>query len=219
VDVEQILLNRVPTLSRQTLPLRGLPAVLLCLLLVACGGGPELPHLDADAVILAFGDSLTHGNGAGKDESYPAVLQKLSSRRVINAGVSGEVSDQGVKRLPGLLRQYHPALLILCHGGNDILRKLDPAKMAANVRRMISMAKDRGIPVVLLGVPRPGLFLSSAGVYGDIADETGVIYMEDLIPDILADNSLKSDTVHPNRDGYRRMAEGIYTKLQEAGAL
>jgi len=206
---------------KRMLPRSRGPAVFLfgCLLLAACGGGPELPHLDGNAVILAFGDSLTHGNGAAANESYPAVLQKLSGRRVVNAGVSGEISEKGLKRLPGLLQKYHPDLLILCHGGNDILRRLDPGKMAANVRRMIGMAQDRGIPVLLLGVPRPGLLLSSADAYADVAKETGVVYMDDLIPDILSDNSLKSDTVHPNARGYRRMAEGIYKKLQETGAL
>ena len=92
-------------------------------------------------------------------------------------------------------------------------------KMESNVRQMIQLAQDKDIPVVLLGVPKFSLILSSHDVYKKIADSTGVIFIEDMIPDVLGDNSLKSDTVHPNKDGYRVMAEKIYSVLQESGAL
>ena len=189
------------------------------LFLCCCGDQRELSPLPADGVILAFGNSLTHGNGARAEESYPAVLERLIGRKVINAGVSGEESAQGVERLPELLDQYNPQLLILCHGGNDILHKKGEAQMETNIRRMIEMAKIKNIEVVLLGVPRPGLFLSSADVYRRIADSTGVVFIEDLIPDVLGDRELKSDTVHPNKEGYRMMAEGIYKVLQDRGAI
>jgi len=195
----------------------------LCVLLLfisACGDEtPRLSPLSSDAVILAFGDSLTYGNGAKENESYPAVLQELSGRMVINAGVSGEESEPGLKRLVGVLEKYQPQLLILCHGGNDLLRKKDLNKMESNIRNMIQLAKDKNIPVVMLGVPKPGLFLSSFEVYKKIADSTDIVFMEDLIPEILADKSLKSDTVHPNKDGYQVMAESIYSTLKESGAL
>jgi len=193
--------------------------ILILLLTSGCGDDPTLPRLSAEDVILAFGDSLTHGNGATKNESYPAVLEKLSGRKVINAGISGEESAQGLKRLPALLEKHQPKLLILCHGGNDILRKKDIEKMEANLRQMIQLAKTQNIPVVLLGVPKPGLFLSSANVYKEIAESTGVIFIEDLIADVLGDKSLKSDTVHPNKEGYRTMAESIYSLMQLSGAI
>ena len=200
-------------------PIKGIFPVLCLLFLCCCGNQPKLSRLPPDAVILAFGDSLTHGNGAGAEESYPAVLERLSGRKVINAGVSGEESAQGAERLPGLLDTYQPQLLILCHGGNDILRKKDEGQMEANLRRMIEMARAKNIEVVLLGVPRPGLFLSSAEVYRRIAESTGVVFIEDLIPDVLGDRGLKSDEVHPNSKGYRVMAENIYKVLQDTGAL
>ena len=193
---------------------------LLCVaLLTACDSGPRLPRLASDAVILAFGDSLTRGNGVAEADSYPAVLQRLSGRRVINAGVSGELSAQGLQRLPALLQRYRPSLLVLCHGGNDMLQRKDINRMAENVRRMIRLAQARHIPVLLLGVPRPGLLLSAASVYGEVAESTGVLYLADLVPEILRDRSLKSDTVHPNGNGYRRMAETVYAALQKSGAL
>jgi acyl-CoA thioesterase I len=196
--------------------------LLICtfLLLIACSDKtPQISRLSTNDVILAFGDSLTHGNGAKENESYPAILESLSGRKVINAGVSGEESKPGLERLPSALAEYQPKLLILCHGGNDMLRKKDVGKMEANIRQMIQLAKDKNIPVVLLGVPKPGLFLSSFDVYKKIADSTDVIFIEKLIPEVLGDKSLKSDTVHPNKEGYRVMAESIYSVLQESGAI
>ena len=196
-----------------------LKIICILVLLTACNDSPQIPQLSVGSVVLAFGDSLTHGAGARSDESYPAVLQKLSGYKVINAGVSGEESDQGLARLPEVIEKTRPKLLILCHGGNDILRKKDMNKMENNLRNMISLAQNRNIPVIFLGVPKPGLFLSSHSVYKEIADSTDVIFVEDLVPEILADASLKSDPVHPNKDGYRVMAEKIYSVLQQTGAM
>lgn len=193
--------------------------VFVLLLLTACSDAPHLPRIDAEAVILSFGDSLTRGKGAGDDESYPAVLERLSGRRVINAGVSGELSGEGLQRLPALLDRHRPALLILCHGGNDLLRQMDLDRMGANLRQMISLAAARGVPVILLGVPLPGIFLSTAEVYDEIAGATGVIYIDDLMTEILSDSSLKSDRVHPNGEGYRRIAEAVHEVLVEHGAI
>lgn len=193
---------------------------LIIILLTACGSdAPQLSKLSSNDVILAFGDSLTEGVGAKENESYPAVLQSLSGRTVVNAGISGEQSAPGLARLPALLEEHQPKLLILCHGGNDILRKKNLAKMQENVTAMIQLAQNKGIPVVMLGVPNFGLFLSSYEGYKTVADSTGVIFIEDLVSDILSDDALKADSVHPNKDGYKIMAETIYSKLQDAGAL
>ena len=194
--------------------------ILILLLLSACGSGqPELAKLSNNDVILAFGDSLTYGYGVDDEESYPAVLETLSGIEVINEGVSGEESGPGLKRLRNALNKHQPDLLILCHGGNDLLRKKSVSKMESNIRQMIQLAKDNNIPVVLIGVPKPGLFLSSSKVYKDIADSMDVVFIEDMLPEILADASLKSDAVHPNKDGYRVIAETVHTVLKDSGAL
>jgi lysophospholipase L1-like esterase len=99
------------------------------------------------------------------------------------------------------------------------MRKKDMQKMESNLREMIRLAQAQHIPVILLGVPQFGIFLSPAPVYQEIANSTGVVFIKDLISGLLKDNSLKSDTVHPNRDGYRKMAETIFALLQETGAI
>jgi lysophospholipase L1-like esterase len=200
--------------------LRAAAVLLLAVLLAACGDDPPpLPKLPADAVILAFGDSLTHGTGARDYQSYPAVLAKRTGHRVINAGKPGEETAIGLRRLPGALNRFRPDLLVLCHGGNDILRKRDPAATEANIREMIRLAREQSIAVVMIAVPNIGVFLSSADFYDDIADDMGVPMEADILADVLGDNRFKSDHVHPNAAGYARMAEAVQALLVEHGAL
>ncbi len=191
-------------------------ALFLLLFLAAAGcrdRAPRIAPLPPGAVILAFGDSLTSGYGADSQESYPAVLEGLTGFKVINAGVPGEVTAQGLKRLPSLLSRYRPDLVILCHGGNDLLRRLDPETTAANLRQMILAARTSGAQVLLVGVPQPGLLLRPAALYGDLAAEFGIPCEENLLPDILKNGSKKSDAIHPNAEGYRRLAEGLAGRI------
>lgn len=193
---------------------------LFILLLAGCGEPtPRLSRLPADAVILAFGDSLTYGTGAKPQESYPAVLAVLSERRVVNAGIPGEVSVQGRERLPQLLDAHDPDLVILMHGGNDMLRQYDLEQTAENLRAMARMARERGAAVVLVGVPKPGFLLETARFYREIAQELDVPLEDEIVAEVESDRDLKSDTIHPNAEGYRRIAEAISQLLRNSGAL
>lgn len=188
--------------------------------LVACSSKPPaLPRLGPDDVIVAFGDSLTFGTGAQPTESYPAVLGALIGREVIAAGVPGEVTAQGMQRLPQVLDRHRPRLVLLCLGGNDLLRKVEPQSIEANLRTMVRAMRDRGIAVVLIGVPKPSLLPSTAGFYATIAEDLQIPLEDEVLEDILAKNEYKSDPIHPNAAGYRRMAEAVATLLREAGAI
>ena len=190
-------------------------------LISACSDNtPRLPKLADDAVILAFGDSLTYGTGAPRNKSYPALLQQLSGRQVINAGNPGEVSGDGLKRLGELLEHTHPDLLLLCHGGNDMLRQQDLTETKTNVQQMATMAREKGIAVLLLGVPKPKLFfMQSAPYYQEIAAKLNIPFEADILPKVLSDPSLKSDAIHPNAQGYQLIAEAVHKLLQKTGAL
>lgn len=193
--------------------------VIALLLLFGCDNGTQLAKLRPDAVLLAFGDSLTHGNGASAGQSYPAQLETLLGRKVINAGVPGEISAEGARRLPALLDQYQPDLLLLCHGGNDMLRKLDLQQLRDNLLRMYEAANQRGVPVVMIAVPQPALLLDDAELYPQVADELQVVLVEDIITELLADRQYKSDRIHPNAAGYRKLAEAVADRLKSAGAI
>ena len=195
--------------------------VLLCaaLLAAACGKPPGLARLAPDAVVLAFGDSLTFGTGAAETVSYPAQLEKLIGRSVVRAGVPGEISVHALARLPAMLDQHQPRLLLLCIGGNDFLRRLGKPQVADNVRAMIRLAKSRGAEVLLIGTPEPGFTLTPPGFYADIAKEFGIPYEGDAIGKVLKDSNLKSDSIHPNAQGYRLIAERVAEVLRKAGAV
>jgi len=194
-------------------------AITAGLLITACWSNPKLPYLDKDAVILAFGDSITFGTGADPAESYPAVLGKMIGRRVVNYGVPGEATAEGLKRLPEVLEKEKPALMLLCHGGNDQLRRFDLQQSSNNIKAMIQLARNAKIAVVLIAVPAPGLLLKPPYIYREIAGEMSVPLEEKILSDVLADHSLKSDLIHPNAAGYCRIAESIANLLRKSGAL
>lgn len=225
--------------------------LLLTVLIVSglpvCASGAGLPRLAKGAVILAFGDSLTFGTGAAPEVSYPAVLERLVGRRVVNEGVPAEISGEGLERLPEVLKRVKPSLLILCHGANDLLRFFDIGQTAGNLRAMIRLAQEKGTAVALVAVPllgitlspepfyveiatekgaavriampSPGITLLPAPLYREIAAEMKIPIEEETLTMVLSDGSLKSDYIHPNAAGYRKLAESIAALLKKSGAV
>jgi acyl-CoA thioesterase I len=201
------------------LQMRALRWAFIFLLLGGCGERPALERLAPDATILAFGDSLTFGTGAAEDESYPAQLEKLIQRRVVRAGVPGEVTAQALARLPAALDEHAPRLLLLCIGGNDFLRRLGVRQAEHNVREMVKLARGRGVAVLLIGTPEPGFAVSPPAFYAAIAKEYRLPYVEGIVGEVLKDRSLKSDPIHPNARGYRAIAQRVAETLKQSGAL
>ena len=205
--------------GRALAPLLRASLAVLLLLAAGCADKAKLAPLAADAVLLAFGDSLTYGTGANEEESYPAQLARLTGRRVVREGVPGEVSAAGLSRLPAALEEHRPRLLLLCHGGNDFLRRLPKTQSAENLRAMIRLAKARGIEVLLIGTPELGITVTPADFYAEIAKEFRIPYEGDVLGKILKDGSLKADQIHPNAKGYLLMAERVAELLRKSGAL
>lgn len=182
----------------------------------------DTPHtaLSAGETVLAFGDSLTYGTGVEKMQSYPSVLARSTGLDVINAGIPGELSAEGLARLGGLLQKHSPKLVILCHGGNDILRRYSRDDLRRNLSRMIQMSLDAGARVLLVGVPDFYMLgFATVDAYGDIADEKGVMYEGGVLSRIVTDTRLKSDRIHPNAEGYKMMAEAFLEVLKENGLI
>ena len=198
---------------------RLLAALAVLLLLAGCDRGPTLPRLNSHDVIVAFGDSLTHGTGASQDTAYPAVLATLTGRTVINAGVPGDTTASALSRLPAVLEAYKPRLVLLCLGGNDMLGRQPEASTENNLRLLVQTIRASGAEVVLIGVPAPKLFGGAPDFYARVAEEMRLPLEQDVFDDVLKDNRLKSDPVHANAAGYRQVAERLAAFLKETGAL
>ncbi len=180
---------------------------------------PVLAPLSPDATILAFGDSLTYGTGTSREDSYPSVLAKITHLKVINAGKSGETTQGGLERLPKALQEYHPSLVILSLGGNDIIKRVPVETVKSNLEKMITIIKNTGAGVVLVAAPAPSLTLSVPDFYEQIAEKYDIPYSGDLIRKLLKQREYKSDTIHFNAKGYARLAQGIAELLKKAGAI
>lgn len=170
--------------------------------------------LKETSVILAFGDSLTYGFGADSESSYPKQIENKTGIKVINAGVNGELSSEGLVRLP-LLLKHKPDLVILCHGGNDILNHLSSSQLKNNLLAMINMIKKSGAKILLVGVPDFSVFsFDILEIYKELEDEADVVVEKNVLKNILLDRSLKSDYVHPNEKGYEQMADAFIEILE-----
>jgi lysophospholipase L1-like esterase len=193
--------------------------LLLALAAAGCGKTPRIAPLGPNDVVLAFGDSLTYGTGATENESYPAVLAQLVNRKVVRSGVPGETTDGALARLESVLDEHRPALVIFSLGGNDMLRKASDATVKENLRRIVRTIQARRIAVMLFGVPKPGIITSAPEFYAEVAEEFGIPYEGKIVTSVLYSPSEKSDPIHPNAKGYRRMAEAFAKLLKSSGAI
>lgn len=193
-----------------------LAALALVAIVPGCSRRATLRPLPADAVLLAFGDSLTAGTGAEQAAAFPAVLSDRLGREVINAGVPGERITDGLRRLPDLLDRVQPRLVILCHGGNDMLARADRNAIEEPLRAMLRLLQQRDIDVFMVAPPRPGLRLRAPPLYREVAREFRVPIDDKTLSRILGSRALKSDTVHPNAEGYRQLGEAIADGIRNA---
>lgn len=179
--------------------------------------------LPYNAIILAFGDSITYGYGANKGEDYPALLATIIGRKVINAGISGERADQAKSRIAETLQKNKPQLVIVEIGGNDFLQRRSASDIKKDIKSIIKTIKEQHIPIVLVAVPDLSLMAIMANrprdatLYKEIAEEEKIIFIPNVISNILRKNTLKSDQIHPNAKGYKQMAENIAKHLKDVG--
>jgi acyl-CoA thioesterase-1 len=175
--------------------------------------------------IVALGDSLTAGYGIHLDEAYPAALQNLLDAagyryEVVNAGVSGDTSAGGVRRLDWVLEGGDVAVLILALGANDGLRGLSPVEMKKNLAAIIEEAKSRGIIVLLAGLGEPdgqrdAYVRDFLAVYPELAREHDVALVPFFLDGVAGKSDLnQSDGKHPNAEGARILAENVFERLK-----
>ncbi|MDY0351872.1 MAG: arylesterase [Desulfobulbaceae bacterium] len=214
---------------------RMLPAfvLLFCLLLPGCdrqeGGGPpgrSEPEPEYQGTIIAVGDSLTAGLGIAEEDAWPALLaRKLEGEgynwQVVNAGISGETSSGALGRIKWIAAQQ-PDVVILETGANDGLRGIPPSVIKENIGRAVQQLKEADITVVLAGMQMvqnlgPDYTREFAEIYPAVAGEQGVIFIPFLLQGVAGEPALnQSDTIHPNEDGHKIIAETIYPYVLQA---
>ncbi len=190
------------------------------LLIVACDSAPEYKPLASGANVLILGDSLTYGTGASEGEDYPTLLARNTGWKVINAGVPGNQSSDGLARLPDWLADHEAGeqkidLLVVELGGNDFLRQVPELETVKNLKAILSQAKANGVQTVLLAIPEFSPFGAALGnlhdhpLYQSVAAETNTPLVKDVFSDVLSKNSLKADPIHPNAEGYRKVEANL----------
>lgn len=163
--------------------------------------------------ILFFGDSLVEGVGATGGNSLPAILSKSLGEPVLNYGVSGDTTRQGLARL-AVAREENPRLVLVLLGGNDFLQKVPRTETFTNLEKIINGFQSDGSAVVLIGV-RSGIVGGGADdEFEALAEKTQAYYIEDILAGVFANQSLMSDAIHPNDRGYEKISARILEEIR-----
>jgi acyl-CoA thioesterase-1 len=228
-------------MAQQVYPMARAVATLLALAAtLACGSSPPAPEpvraeppasaaaddpRPPDGPLVVFlGDSLTAGYGLSEDQAFPAVVEerlreKGVALRVVNAGVSGDTTAGGLRRLDWVLKQK-PDIVVVGLGGNDALRGQPLEVTEQNLREIVSTVRRSGARVLLLGMRIPTNYGPDyaegfAGLYPRIASDLGVPLVPFLLEGVGGDPSLNlPDGIHPNAEGQRRVAETVEKALR-----
>jgi acyl-CoA thioesterase-1 len=193
----------------------------LLVALLLLGAGPALAD---ERVIVALGDSLTAGLGVAADEAYPALLEARLRRagfayRVVNAGVSGDTSAGGRRRIDWVLRA-RPEVVIVALGANDGLRGLPVAALRDNLTAIVTRLREAGARVLLVGMRLPPNYGEAyaadfAAAFHDVARQTSVTFLPFLLEGVAGQPSLnQADGIHPNAAGQRAVAAHVWPSLQ-----
>lgn len=219
------------------------PSILLvaaCLLGAACRSevAPATPVAETPRPVAApepaaarprivfLGDSLTAGLGLDASQSFPALIgQKLASEgdnyEIVNAGVSGDTSAGGLRRLDWSL-EGDAKILVVALGANDGLRGLSPVEMKKNLAAILERATARGMTVILAGMEAPPNFGADytrefRSVYTDLAQQYRVRFIPFLLAGVAGDSSLnQADGIHPNVRGAQIVADLVWAELKSA---
>jgi len=194
-------------------------------LIAACSPKTKEAALPAGSQVLALGDSLTQGAGVTSEEAWPNLLAQKTGWVVFNGGVNGDTSEAALLRLPKLLDQHDPVLVLVTLGGNDMLRHIPQQQTVANLEQTIIRIRAHGAKPVLLATPNPSLMgavfqhLSAPDFYRKLAETQHVPLIEDAIAEVISDPKLKGDPLHPNAAGHKVLSEKIFEELKAIGYI
>ena len=173
-------------------------------------------------VVLVMGDSLSTAYGIEREAGWVSLLEERldGSVQLVNASISGETSAGGASRLPELLGQYAPDIVLLELGGNDGLRGLPPGQFEANMRRMIEASQEAEARVLLLGIDIPPNYGQAyrdafTGVYHRLAEEYVLPLVPFLLEGVALDETLmQGDGIHPTAEAQPLILDNVWPTLK-----
>ncbi len=182
-------------------------AVVCLFVTVGCYGKQESqPKLNP--AIVCFGDSLTQGTGATNGETYPYFLQKLTNLTVVNAGIHGDTSQQGLNRVEEIF-QFKPFMVIVEFGANDFFKKIPIETTKQNIENIIDKIQKTGA-IAVIASTEDNQLPDLKRILLEISKDTKAPFISGILNEIWTDRSLFADDLHPNSAGYKLVAEKVY---------
>jgi lysophospholipase L1-like esterase len=200
--------------KRRRFDWRMLPVVMAILLMTAACSDDPARRPTAGTQIISFGDSLTAGTGASNGMDYPAQLAALIGREVINAGVPGNTTADGLNRLEADVLNRSPRLVLITLGGNDLKNGVSKEKAFGNLRQIVDRIHEAGAVAVIGGIHIPFYGRGYGTAYKELAEQTGAVLIENVFEDIMGNRDRMSDPIHPNDAGYAIMAERFHEAIR-----
>lgn len=177
-------------------------------------GSPITNANPTGETIVCFGDSLTFGTGASPEESYPAQLERLIARDIINSGVPGDSTEDGLDRLESAVLDHSPRIVLITLGGNDLMRDVPSDQAFANLETIVRRIQERGALVVVGGIEVPMFDRGYARGYRDLQKTTGCLLIPNVLAGIKGKPGLMADRIHPNDNGYTVMANTFHKAMR-----
>lgn len=160
--------------------------------------------------LVCFGDSLTEGQGAAPEESFPAILAQKLPFKVINAGRSGDTASGGLGRIETDVLEQNPKIVVVELGANDFFRTTPVGEVEKNLSTIIGKIKEKKALVILAGTPVSWAYRK---MFKRVAKKTAVILIPDILEGILDQPKFMSDSIHPNKEGYFLIAQTVYQAI------
>ena len=162
--------------------------------------------------IVWFGDSLTYGFGSTNEQSYPHFLQQYTEIPVINKGINGNTSKNGLDRIDDIL-QFKNSIVIVEFGANDFLQQIPISETKKNIEQIVDKLKQNNDIVVLVSTEDTQIH-QLHNMLKTLAKEKNILFIDGILNEIWNDRTLFSDEVHPNSKGYKIVAEKIYKNIK-----
>ena len=166
--------------------------------------------------VICFGNSITEGLGVSEEYNYPSLLSKKLGQSVINAGVSGDTTEDAIRRLQRDVLDRNPKIVVLEFGGNDALKKtVSMEKTFENLELIITRIQKKGALVLVLGIQPSLIGTSYKKRFIKIAKKHGTLVIPNIYDEILGKPDMMSDHIHPSYKGYDLIAEQVYALLKQ----